>query len=191
MSRQLLTGNKQFRQSVFGPQGLERLRNGQTPHTCWIGCSDSRVPAGLITNTGAGELFVYRNVANMVPPDDPAVGAALEYAVGHLHVKHIALCGHYGCGGIKALWQGPEKGTMVARWLEHGAPALRRLNKREGIAAATEEKALKWLVEENLRVQREHLLRYPFVKRALKDGKITVDVLVYDVATGKLIKMKE
>ena len=108
MPNKLLEGNKKFVKNVFVPDHLSSLKYAQKPHTCWIGCSDSRVPPGLITGTGDGELFVHRNVANVVPPNDPAVGAVLEFAVEHLKVEQIALCGHYGCGGMAALWKGLE-----------------------------------------------------------------------------------
>ena len=187
----MLDGNKQFVEKVFGPGNLARLKDGQKPHTCWIGCSDSRAPAGLITGTGAGELFVYRNLANIVPPDDPAMGAVLEYAVEHLKVGQIVLCGHYGCGGMAALWKGLEKGTRVAGWLKNGNAALKRVRERGDAANLTEAKALRLLVEENLRVQREHLLRYPLVRDALKKEHVRIHVVVYDIATGRLKELKK
>ncbi|MFA6450689.1 MAG: carbonic anhydrase [bacterium] len=191
MSKVLLEGNKQFVQKVFGPENLAKLKDGQKPHTCWIGCSDSRVPSGLITGTMAGELFVHRNIANIVPPNDTAVGAVLEYAVEHLKVGQIVLCGHYGCGGMNALWKGPEKGTIVADWLKNGNAALRRVRAMEGIEKLSEAKALRLLVEENLRVQREHLLRYSFVRDAVKKERLLINVVVYDIATGKLKELKK
>jgi carbonic anhydrase len=186
MAKKLLEGNKRYVSEVFAPQGLARLKDGQKPHTCWIGCSDSRVPSSSVTSSLPGELFVHRNVANMAPPDDTNVGAVLEYAVEHLKVERIVLCGHYGCGGLTALWRGPEKGTIVADWLKNGNAALRRVKSRPDAQKLTEEKAIKLLVEENLRVQKKNLLKYSFVKHAVKAERLKIDLLVYDLATGRL-----
>lgn len=190
MPKKLLDGNKKYVKDVFVPQGLSKLKAGQSPHTCWIGCSDSRVPSSSITGALPGDIFVHRNVANLVPADDDNVGAVLEYAVGHLKVERIVICGHYGCGGLTALWRGPEKGTIVAEWLKYGAPALRRVKAIPGVSKMSEAAALKLLVEENLRVQKGNLLKYPFVKKAVKNETLDIDLLVYDLATGRLKELK-
>jgi carbonic anhydrase len=191
MLKKLAQGNKKFQTNVFAPKGLEKLKDGQQPHSCWIGCSDSRVPAGLITHSGAGELFVHRNVANMIPVDDPSVGSVLEYAVDHLNVQNLVICGHYGCGGVTALWRGPHEGTYVEAWLRNGSEALKRVLKIKGIKDMPEEKALKLLVEENLRVQREHALKYKFVRSAVKKGKLEIHAVIYDIVSGKLKELKD
>src|SRR5262249_57589975 len=82
------------------PQYFERLSRTQTPDYLWIGCADSRVPANEIVGLGPGELFVHRNIANIVPPFDTNVHSVLQYAVDSIHVKHVIVCGHYGCGGV-------------------------------------------------------------------------------------------
>jgi len=190
MPKELLQGNKRFREEVFVPKNLSRLAAGQSPHTCWIGCSDSRVPASMITGADAGDLFVHRNIANIVPPNDPSAGAVLEYAVGHLKVKRIALCGHYNCGGLTALWRGPEKGTLVGDWLQNASKALKRVRAIDNIDKLPEPKAIRLLVEENLRVQKDNLLTYPFVRAAVKKGTLDIDLIIYDLETGRLKKMK-
>ena len=100
----LLQGNKAWAavQIEKDPQYFQRLSDIQSPEFLWIGCSDSRVPANEITNTQPGEIFVHRNVANLVINTDVNLLSVLDFAVNHLHVKHVIVCGHYGCGGIKA-----------------------------------------------------------------------------------------
>lgn len=98
------------------PHFFERLAHLQTPEFLWIGCSDSRVPANEVTGTDPGEIFVHRNIANLVIEDDLNVLCVLEYAVTHLKVKHVIVCGHYGCGGIKAAMSDQSFG-ILDKWL--------------------------------------------------------------------------
>ena len=100
----LLALNKKWanEKTTFDPQFFKDLQDVQTPEFLWIGCSDSRVPPNEITQTQPGEIFIHRNIANLVVNTDVNVLSVLEYAVHHLKVKHIIVCGHYGCGGIKA-----------------------------------------------------------------------------------------
>ena len=191
MITHLLKGNKKFRDEIFIPGHLERLTAGQHPHTCWIGCSDSRVPESLLTGAGDGELFVHRNIANLVPEHQTETGAVLEYAVEALHVKQIVLCGHYGCGGLTELLRGVDHRTHIGHWLRNGEKALDHLRKHPEFASLPEKKALKLLVEENLRVQRSHTMAYPFVRAAVKSRDLRVHMLVYDLESGRLKKLKD
>src|SRR6476620_10000923 len=116
--QRLLDGNRQFSLSkkFDDPEYFKKLSLGQKPEYLWIGCSDSRVPANEITNTESGEMFVHRNIANMVVHTDLNLLSVLEYAVNFLEVKHVIVCGHYGCGGVKASMSNQLHG-FVDNWL--------------------------------------------------------------------------
>jgi carbonic anhydrase len=101
------------------PDYFDRLSHLQTPEFLWIGCSDSRVPANEITNTQPGEIFVHRNVANMVVHTDVNLLSVLDYAVTHLKVKHVIVCGHYGCGGVKAAMTNHDYKYVLNMWLRN------------------------------------------------------------------------
>jgi len=122
------------------PAYFERLSQTQTPEYLWIGCADSRVPANEIVGLGPGELFVHRNIANMVPPFDANVHSVLQYAVEALKVKHIIVCGHYGCGGVLAALR-EWSGLPLENWLAH-VRAVYRAHKDELDAAPNEE--IRW-----------------------------------------------
>src|SRR5436190_10807034 len=114
----LLDGNKQWvaERIQEDPEYFERLSKGQNPQVLWIGCSDSRVPANEITKTQPGDIFVHRNIANMVVHSDMNMLSVLDYAVNILKVKHVIVCGHYGCGGVKAAMDHRQYG-LVDNWL--------------------------------------------------------------------------
>ena len=116
----LLENNKAWVtiQNYQNPNYFEDLAQGQTPEYLWIGCSDSRVPANEITGTKSGEIFVHRNIANMVVHSDMNMLSVLSYAVEVLKVKHIIVCGHYGCGGVKAAMSNKQYG-LIDNWLRH------------------------------------------------------------------------
>jgi carbonic anhydrase len=162
---------------------------GQTPHVLWIGCSDSRVIPELITSAQPGELYVMRNVANVVPPFgtvNDALGAVIEHAVLHLPIRDIVICGHTECGGIKAL--GHDISMMhephLARWIEFARPALAQIQ-ASGIA---EEKHHLETVKANVLLQRQNLLTYDCVRDAIKAGKLSVHAWLYDIWTGDLLQ---
>src|SRR6186997_2365076 len=114
----LLDGNKEWVKERLqaDPEYFDRLSKGQSPQVLWIGCSDSRVPANEITKTQPGDIFVHRNIANMVVHSDMNMLSVLDYAVNILKVKHVIVCGHYGCGGVKAAMENKQYG-LVDNWL--------------------------------------------------------------------------
>jgi carbonic anhydrase len=160
---------------------------GQKPQVLIVSCADSRVVPEFIAKARPGDVFVVRNVANIVPAysiSESAVGAVLEYAVRHLHVGHLVVCGHTDCGGIKAMDKrlDPLKEPALARWLEQARPIVQRVDGR-GIAADLRHRAL---VEENIRLQLEHAQTYACVREAVQQGKLALHGWVYDVATGQV-----
>ncbi len=118
--RQLLEGNKSFVETTLkrDPEFFQRLAKAQTPKVLWIGCADSRVPANQITNTLPGEIFVHRNIANVVVHTDLNCLSVMEYAVNVLEVEHVIVCGHYNCGGVNAAMSANQHG-MIDNWLRH------------------------------------------------------------------------
>jgi len=147
------------------PEYFERLAHLQTPEFLWIGCSDSRVPANEITGTQPGEIFVHRNVANMVVHTDVNLLSVLEFAVVHLKVKHVIVCGHYGCGGIKAAMTNHDYKQVLNMWLRHIKDVYRLY--REELDAITDiEKRTDRLTELNVREQVMHLAKTSIIQRA-------------------------
>jgi carbonic anhydrase len=186
---ELLAGYHRFKRDIADdlPE-LERLAiEGQTPTTLWIGCSDSRVVPELITDASPGDLFVLRNVANIVPPHghDDTVGAVIEYAVLHLQVAQIVLSGHTECGGIKALagQLDVEVEPHLAQWIELARPALERAT-TEVLPEPSDEDVLLARIRANVLLQREHLMTYPCVRTRVADGLLVVFACVYDIRSG-------
>ena len=187
MTDKLLHGHKQFLKRYCATERafLQRLaQTHQSPSALYVGCSDSRVVPELLTHSQPGELFVVRNVANQVPPlphADASVGAALEYAVVHLHVPHIIVCGHLGCGGVRAALAGlaglGREEESLREWLDLLLPVAERA-KEEGLSV---EEQVQWAVEENVLVQLDNLLTFPAVRRRLDDGSLTLHGWVYDM----------
>ncbi|HEU4634005.1 MAG TPA: carbonic anhydrase [Flavisolibacter sp.] len=150
------------------PEYFERLSHIQTPEFLWIGCSDSRVPANEITGTQPGEIFVHRNVANLVIHTDVNLLSVLDYAVTHLKVKHIIVCGHYGCGGVKASLTKHDFKYVLNMWLRN-IKDVYRLHRDELEAIPDEEQRCDRLVELNVQEQVMHLAKTSIVQRAWKE----------------------
>lgn len=151
------------------PEYFNRLAHIQTPEFLWIGCSDSRVPANEITGTQPGEIFVHRNVANMVVNTDVNLLSVLDYAVTHLKVKHVIVCGHYGCGGIKAATTQTDFKYVLNMWLR-GIKDVYRLHREELDAIKNEEAKTDRLVELNVREQVYNLAKTSIIQRAWKQN---------------------
>ncbi|MEP7319863.1 MAG: carbonic anhydrase [Panacibacter sp.] len=149
------------------PQYFKRLADIQSPDFLWIGCSDSRVPANEITGTQPGEIFVHRNIANMVVNTDSNVLSVLEYAVTHLKVKHIIVCGHYGCGGIRAAMSNHDYKQVLNMWLR-SIKDVYRLHRQELDAIKDEDLRADRLCELNVKEQVMHLAKTSIVQRAWK-----------------------
>jgi carbonic anhydrase len=148
------------------PDFFKRLENIQKPDFLWIGCSDSRVPANEITNTQPGEIFVHRNIANMVVHTDLNLLSVLEYAVVHLKVKHIIVCGHYGCGGIKAAMTNHNFG-IINKWLRN-IKDVYRIHREEINAIPDEDKRTNRLVELNVIEGVMNLAKTSIIQKAWK-----------------------
>lgn len=192
MSTHLLRGHERF-QADFATRErsfLQRLSSeAQKPSALYISCSDSRVIPELLTASRPGELFVVRNVANVVPrADDMAAwgaGAAIEYAVSVLNVPHIVVCGHYGCGGVKAAMAGKDNVSQyphLHRWLQYVEPATTKAK----AAGFEDEKLETYAVEENVLDQMLNLISYPCVREAVDAGTLSLHAWVYDLA-GDLV----
>lgn len=160
----------------------------QKPRLLWIGCSDSRVVPAQITNADPGELFEIRNIANCVPPstaDDQSVGAAIEYALAHLGVDDIVVCGHTGCGGIQALLEPipPEREAHLGRWVEFTRPA-HALIKAAGVPEADR---LVETIKSHIQFQLDNLLTYPIVRDGVASGNVGIHGWLYDMTAGTLV----
>jgi len=146
---------------------FKRLEHIQTPEFLWIGCSDSRVPANEITGTQPGEIFVHRNIANMVINTDVNLLAVLDYAVTHLKVKHIIVCGHYGCGGVKAAMTQKDFKPVLNMWLKNIKDVIRH-HRDELHAISDEEARSNRLVELNVTEQVYNLAKTTIIQRCWK-----------------------
>jgi carbonic anhydrase len=165
------------------PAYFERLVNVQTPEILWIGCSDSRVPPDQITQTKPGEIFIHRNVANMVVHTDLNLLSVLQYAVEVLKVKHIIVCGHYGCGGVKAA-MGRNSLGIINKWLRN-IKDVYRFHSEELEAIPVEQNRLNRLIELNIIEQVHNLAKTSIVQHAWKEWNAPhIHGWVYDLADG-------
>jgi carbonic anhydrase len=167
---------------------FEDLGKGQNPELLYIGCSDSRVTAEDLMGMGPGEVFVHRNIANMVISIDLNVMSVVNYAIEHLKVNHVVVCGHYACGGVKAAMQSADLGILNP-WLRNIRDVY-RLHKKELDTIADEEKKYDRLVELNVQEQCVNLIKTAAVQKAYRDRNLQVYGWVFDVHTGKLIDLK-
>jgi carbonic anhydrase len=184
---QLLLSNRAWAAEMLAenPEFFNRNINWQRPVFLWIGCSDSRVAPDQMTQAVPGGLFVHRNIANLVYPDDKNLMAVLHYALNVLEVSHVVICGHYGCGGIQAALEGNTDGP-IAHWLEHAHQVLD--DHRSEIEALPEGEAqVNRFVEVNVRDQLLHLARTPPVQAAFAAGRdLVLHGWVYDLRDGHI-----
>jgi carbonic anhydrase len=181
----LLDGNKQFVENTLklDPDYFTKLANGQKPPVLWIGCADSRVPANQITNTSPGEIFVHRNIANMVIHSDMNMLSVLDYAVNVLQVKHVIVTGHYGCGGVIAALSNHQFG-LIDNWLRHIKDVYRLHASKLDLIKDEKERAAK-LVEYNVIENVYNLCKTSIVQNAWQKGQpLGVHGWVYSIETG-------
>lgn len=182
----LLLENKAWAQEQIeeDPDFFNRLSHLQTPEFLWIGCSDSRVPADKITGTQPGEIFVHRNIANMVVHTDVNLLAVLDYAVNHLKVKHVIVCGHYGCGGVKAAMTQHNFDAVLNMWLRN-IKDVYHLYQNEVDAIGNEEQKVDRLVELNVKEQVMHLAQTSIIQKAWQnDNRPQLHGWVYGLKDG-------
>jgi|ERR1043165_3310305 carbonic anhydrase len=188
----LLEDNKKWaaKQVEADPDFFKRLENLQTPEFLWIGCSDSRVPANEITDTKPGEIFVHRNVANLVVNGDMNLLSVLHYSVEVLKVKHIIVCGHYGCGGVNAAMTGKSYGVLN-NWLRN-IKDVYRLHQEEVDALPTVEERNNRMAELNVQEQVLNLAKTGIIQNAWKrDQKPYLHGWVYSLKNGILKSILE
>lgn len=193
----LLARNRSWalQQRQRDPECFEKLVSGQQPHSLWIGCSDSRVPAEVLTGARPGELFVHRNIANMIDPDDDSFMSVLQYALHYLNVERVVLCGHYGCGGVLAALSLPEmalanESSALSRRIGQLRAALE--GEIHSLQDGDQSAALNALVEANVRAQFAYLLHCGPVQAVLESGRaLSLHGCVYDLASGHLTTLVE
>ena len=166
----LLSENKKWAKQRIeeDPEFFNRLSELQTPEFLWIGCSDSRVPANEITGTQPGEIFVHRNIANMVVHTDTNLLSVLDFAVTHLQVKHIIVCGHYGCGGVKAAMSNDDYNQVLNMWLRNIKDVYRH-NRDELNNITDEDLRAERLTELSVIEQVQRLAKTSIIQKAWKE----------------------
>lgn len=167
---------------------FDNLGKGQTPELLYIGCSDSRVTAEDLMGLGPGDVFVHRNIANMVVGTDSNCMSVVNYAVTQLKVNHVVVCGHYACGGVKAAMQSADLGVLNG-WLRNIRDVY-RIHHDELNSIDNEEKKYDRLVELNVKEQCVNLIKTAAVQKAYRDRGLKVHGWVFDVHSGKLIDLK-
>lgn len=189
----LLSENKAWALEMVDddPDYFNRLAQLQTPEFLWIGCSDSRVPANQITGTKPGEIFVHRNIANLVIHTDVNLLSVLDYAVNHLKVKHVIVCGHYGCGGVKAAMSNHDYNHLLNMWLRN-IKDVYRYYEDELTAITDEEARTDRLVELNVQEQVLKLAKTSIIQRAWKNRNApTLHGWIYGLKDGLLKSLLE
>ncbi|MDD3700224.1 MAG: carbonic anhydrase [Bacteroidales bacterium] len=167
---------------------FEKLSQGQNPKYLFIGCSDSRVSADIIMAAKPGDVFIHRNIANLVPNNDLNVLSVINYSVNHLRVSDVVVCGHYNCGGVKVAMKASDEG-LLNPWLRHIRDVY-RLYKNELSAIEDIDDRYDRLVELNVKEQCINLIKTRDVQKALQEERIQVHGWVFDLKTGKLIDLK-
>ncbi len=187
--KEVFSNNENWRKKMIEIDAdyFKNLSKGQEPNILYIGCSDSRVTAEELMGAKPGEVFVHRNIANVVSAIDMNAQSVIDYAVAHLKVRHIVVCGHYGCGGVKAAMQPVDLGTLNP-WLRNIRDVY-LCNKNELNVIESEDKRYNRLVELNVKEQATNVIKIAAVNKAMQKGEIQVHGWVFDIETGKLIDL--
>lgn len=182
--------NKEWinRKLELDPEYFTKLGKGQDPKLLYIGCSDSRVTAEDLMGLGPGDVFVHRNIANLVVGTDLNAMSVVEYSVNHLAVDHVVICGHYGCGGVKAAMQSADLGVLNP-WLRNIRDVY-RLHQKELDAIQDSEEQYNRLVELNVQEQCVNLIKTAVIQKAVRNRGLKVHGWVFDIKTGKLVDLK-
>ncbi len=190
-----IAGYRQFRETYFRENRAfiqDLMQKGQAPKHLMIACSDSRIDPSLEFGVEPGEMFIVRNVANLVPPFEPdghshGTSAALEFAVRVLKVEHVIVMGHAKCGGIKALLDQPPNSDFIAAWMRMAEPAREKAMKE----TTTREAAQRCCEHEAVRISLENLLTFPWVKAAVDAGQVELHGWYFDLETATLSIMNK
>ena len=187
---QIFKNNQKWVNEKLGldPDYFKNLSEGQNPEVLYIGCSDSRVTAEEIMGAKPGEVFVHRNIANLVSNLDLSAMSVINFAVVHLNVNHIIVCGHYGCGGVKAAMQSKDLGVLNP-WLRNIRDVY-RIHKEELNKIDDEDSKYKRLVELNVQEQCVNVIKTSDVQLAYKNRGLSIHGWVLDMKTGKLIDLQ-
>ena len=187
--KRIFENNKNWVAEKLGqdPDYFKNLSKGQNPQILYIGCSDSRVTAEELMGVGPGEVFIHRNIANMVSSMGLSAMSVINYAVNHLNVAHIVICGHYYCGGVKAAMASEDLG-LLNPWLRNIRDVY-RIHKDELNAIENEEEKYNRLVELNVREQCVNVLKTADVQKAYRKRGITVHGWIFDIHSGKIIDL--
>jgi carbonic anhydrase len=187
--KQIFTNNEGWisKQLESDSNYFENLSKGQSPTILYIGCSDSRVTAEELMGLQPGQVFVHRNIANMVPNTDLSIMSVINYAVSILKVDHVVVCGHYGCGGIKAAMLQSDMGILNP-WLRNIRDVY-RLHRKELDAIGNEEQRYNRLAELNVQEQCINAIKTVEVQQAITERQLTVHGWIFDISSGKLIDL--
>ena len=188
-TKTLISGHKKFKNEFSNNEKLflDLANKGQHPKVLWIGCSDSRVVPEQIIGVGPGELFVHRNIANIIPPknsNENCTNSVLEYAVNALQVNHIVICGHTECGGIKGVLNNSpsDNDTAINHWLKNALPAKDKI-----LSNNTDQKKIYLeTIKENVLVQKEHLLSYKYINEKYLSGNLRIHAWLYNLHHGEI-----
>ncbi len=192
--RKLISGFKRFQENYFKSDDalFEELSKGQRPKVLVVGCSDSRVDPAILTDSRPGDLFVIRNVANLVPPYEPdghyhGVSSAVEYAVRFLNVEHVIVLGHSQCGGIDALMRGSDTnvvGEFIDRWVAIAKPAREAVLR--DLCHKSEQLQRQACEEASILISLENLLTFPWLAQRVEEGRLALHGWYFDLDAGQL-----